>query len=310
MNIRSLYVLWIFCTGLLWCTATLNADVKQMPAGSAAAPPVLKVQIEQAESAKPKGGFSDALKSITDLVSALAWPAIVVVFLIWYRKQVGQGLGAVISKLPQAEGFEFGPLKIALSKSAVLATDIPVSPDAQDQRDAMKLQNKLAKDLRDEVAQSPEVLPEIRRKMDELARQYELLRAARDSQNRKASDAEIVQMNKMVSQMRALAISCAPYWKEYADSARQGDRLAAVVIVQMSPDPKYLDWLRERFRVDRPFIFYHAALALQNLADQCWTEARDKITETAQSALEQVKSFPGEPDKKTVDILESILKRG
>jgi hypothetical protein len=212
--------------------------------------------------------------------------------------------------LKQAEGFELGPLKIALSKSADLATTIPVSPDAQDQREAIQQQTKVGKDLRAEVIQDPSMLPEIRKKMDDLARQYELLRSARDRQNRKASDAEIVQMNKVVSQMRALAISCVPYWEDYAESTRSGDRLAAVVILQMSPDPKYLDWLAERFKADRPFIFYHAALALQNMADQCWIEARDKIKAVARDALAQLQAFTGgEPDKKSVDILKTILER-
>jgi hypothetical protein len=145
--------------------------------------------------------------------------------------------------------------------------------------------------------------------MDELARQYELLRSTRDKQSRQASDAEIVQMNKVVSQMRALALSCLPYWDEYAQSERPGDRLAAVVIVQMSPNPKYLDWLADRFRTDRPFIFYHAALALQSMADQCWTQASDRIKAATQRALDQIRSFKGVPDKKTVDILECILNR-
>jgi hypothetical protein len=210
----------------------------------------------------------------------------------------------------QAENIEVGPLKLALSKSADLATEIPTSPNPQDQRNAIQQQTRVAENLRDKVALDPEILPEVRKKMDELARQYELLRSARDNQSRHASEAEIVAMNKVVSQMRALALSCLPYWDEYAQSERPGDRLAAVVIVQMSPDPKYLDWLADRFQTDRPFIFYHAALALQNMADQCWTEARDQIKNTARRALDQITSFKGGvPDKKTVDILEAILQR-
>jgi hypothetical protein len=256
------------------------------------------------------GGVTEVVKAVSGLIAALAWPAIALYVFIRYHKQLGDGLSALAGRLPQAEGLELGPLKIALNKSADLATTIPASPDAQDQREAIKEQTKVGKTLRAEAVQNPGILPEIRKKMDDLARQYELLRAARDSQNRRASDAEIVQMNKVVSQMRALAISCVPYWEEYANSTRPGDRLAAVVIVQMSPDPKYLDWLAERFKVDRPFVFYHAALALQNMADQCWMEARDKIKAVAKAALEQLQSFGGgEPDKKTIDILKAILER-
>lgn len=257
----------------------------------------------------PMGGVADLLKAIAGLVSALAWPAIALYVFIRYHKQLRDGLSALAGRMPQAEGLELGPLKIALNKSAELATTIPVSPDPQDQREAIQQQTKVGRDLRAEAAQDPSILPEIRKKMDELARQYELIRSTRDAQSRKATDAEVVLMNKVVSQMRALAISCVPYWKDYADSERPGDRLAAVVIVQMSPDPKYADWLGDRFKVDRPFVFYHAALALQNMADQCWTEGRDKIKAVVKKALAQVLSFQGEADRKTVDILQSIQER-
>jgi hypothetical protein len=254
-------------------------------------------------------GVAELLKAIAGLISALVWPAIVGIFLIRYRKQVGEAFSALATRVSQAEGLDLGPLKIALKKSADIATQIPAAPAPKDQQEAIKEQAKLGKLLHAEVVQDPGMLPEIRKKMDELARQYEFLRAARDSQSRRASDAEIVQMNKVVSQMRALALSAVPYWKDYADSDRPGDRLAAVVIIQMSPDPKFLPWLAERFRTERPFVFYHAALALQNMADQCWMEAREQIKSTAQQALDTLKNFKGEPDKKSVDVLDAILKR-
>jgi hypothetical protein len=254
-------------------------------------------------------GAAELLKAIASLISAVAWPAIVTLFLIRYHKQVGDGFSAIAMRLSQAEGLELGPLKIALKKSAEIAAQIPSDPQPKDQQEAIKQQTKLGKVLHAEVIEDPAMLPEIRKKMDELARQYEFLRAARDAQRRKATEAEIVQMNKIVSQMRALAVSCVPYWKDYADSERPGDRLAAVVIIQMSPDPNFLGWLGERFRVDRPFIFYHAALAIQNMADQCWTEAREQIRSTAEQALNALRNFKDDPDKKTVDVLEGILSR-
>ena len=254
-------------------------------------------------------GLAAMLKSIADLISAIAWPALVAVLLIRFRKEVAACLAALASRLSQAEGLELGPVKITMKKSAELAGSIPKDPDPEDQQKAIREQTKLGKELRAEVINDPAMLSQVRSQMDNLARQYELLRQARDAQSRMATDTEIVQMNKVVSQMRALALSCVPYWKDYADSDRPGDHLAAVVIVQMSPDPKYLEWLGERFRKDRPFVFYHAALALQNMADQCWTEARDAIKRTTQQALDQVKAFRGQPDAKTVQILEAILAR-
>ncbi|HZS56527.1 MAG TPA: hypothetical protein VFA65_19125 [Bryobacteraceae bacterium] len=311
MSVHLQQLSWILWAVLLWHTASksLQAQVKPAAVEQTSTTPEIKLRIEGEGAEKSKDSRSELLKSIAELISALTWPAIVLILFARYHTQIGEGLGALASRMKQAENIELGPLKLALSKSADLAAEIPTSPNPQDQRTAIQQQTRLAENLRAKVALDPEMLPEVRKKMDELARQYELLRSARDKQSRQASQIEIVAMNKVVSQMRALALSCLPYWDEYAQSDRPGDRLAAVVIVQMSPDPKYLNWLANRFQTDRPFIFYHAAVALQNMADQCWTEARDQIRNTAQQALKQVRSFDGVPDPKTVDILEGILQR-
>jgi hypothetical protein len=253
------------------------------------------------------GEVTQLITALSGLITALAWPAIVVFVLFRYRKELAAGVGGLAKRLPQAKSFELGPLKLALSESVSAAVQVPADPGPVDQQKAIQQQRRIGEALKAEADTA--MLPQIKTHLDDLARQYELMRAARDVQKRKANDAEIIEMNKLVGQMRALAISCAGFWADYASSSRPGDRLAAVVIAQMSPDPKYLDWLQGRFAVDRPFIFYHAALALQNMADQCWTEAREQIKSTAQNAVEQVKAFSGEPDAKTLQVLEAILAR-
>jgi hypothetical protein len=255
------------------------------------------------------GGAADVIRAASELLSALVWPTIVAIVLFRFRKEVGACLAGLAKRLPEAQNVEFGPVKIAMQTAESVAKRVPADPRPQDQQEAIKEQTHIGKVLQAQVAQNPAMLSEVRRQMDDLARQYELLRAARDKQSRTATAEEIVQMNKVVSQMRALAIPCLPYWEDYAKSDRPGDRLVAVVMVQMSPDPKHLPWLLERFKVDRPFIFYHAALALQNMADQCWDVSGEQIKATAKAALEQVKSFAGEADAKTVQILQAIVNR-
>ena len=254
-------------------------------------------------------GIAEIIKALSELLSALVWPAIVGIILFRFRKEVGACLSGLAKRLPEAQNVKLGPVEIAMQTAESVAKLVPANPRPQDQQQAIQEQTHIGKVLQAQVAQNPGMLPEVRRQMDELARQYELLRSARDKTSRMATAQEIVQMNKVVSQMRALAIPCLPYWDDYAKSDRTGDRLVAVVMVQMSPDPKHLPWLLERFRFDRPFIFYHAALALQNMADQCWDVAGEQIKITAKAALDQVSSFAGEPDAKTVQILQTIVNR-
>ena len=252
---------------------------------------------------------ADIISAVTGLIAVLVWPLIVVITLFRFRKEVGACLSGLAQRLPQARNVKFGPVEIALQTAETISMQVPADPRPQDQQQAIKEQTHIGKVLEAQVAQDPGMLPEVRRQMDELARQYELLRAARDKQSRMATPEEIAQMNKVVSQMRALAIPSLPYWEDYAKSDRPGDRLVAVVMIQMSPDPKHLPWLLQRFKIDRPFIFYHAALALQNMADQCWDVARDEIRSTANTALEQLGSYAGDADAKTVQILQAILTR-
>ena len=76
----------------------------------------------------------------------------------------------------------------------------------------------------------------------------------------------------------------------------------------MVPRVADLDWLRDRFSSDQPFLFYHAALALQNVANTLGTaEEKKHLREVAQQALNAVKSFAGVPDRETIEVLEMLI---
>jgi hypothetical protein len=81
-------------------------------------------------------------------------------------------------------------------------------------------------------------------------------------------------------------------------------------MMQMVPQSADLDWLKERFSTEHPFVFYHAALALQNVTNVCDTPEKKKhLREVVQQALTTVKVFagPGPPDRGTVEILDMLL---
>ena len=90
-----------------------------------------------------------------------------------------------------------------------------------------------------------------------LAQEYEDIRATMDSGDPRTRKMEIV-----FSKMRSLALSSYPLLEDLALSTSPGQRLAAVAILQAIPNPEYLLWLAERLRIEKPFLGYHAAVAL------------------------------------------------
>ena len=78
--------------------------------------------------------------------------------------------------------------------------------------------------------------------------------------------------------------------------------------MQMVPHAADLEWLKDRFSLEQPFLFYHAALALQNVANVRNTPAdKKRLREVAQQALDAVKSFSGVPDHNTIEVLEGLI---
>ena len=62
--------------------------------------------------------------------------------------------------------------------------------------------------------------------------------------------------------MRSLAPETNDLIPELVISASPGKRLAAICVLQQIPAPDYLNWLTERVAVEKPFLGYHATVAL------------------------------------------------
>jgi len=77
-------------------------------------------------------------------------------------------------------------------------------------------------------------------------------------------------------------------------------------MMQMEPQKADIVWLAERFKIEYPFVFYHSALALQNIVDSSTGERRKRAIEAATSGLEILKKFPGVPDRQTIEVLEGL----
>ena len=90
-----------------------------------------------------------------------------------------------------------------------------------------------------------------------LAQEYEQIRNTMNSGDERTRKMEIV-----ASKMRSLALQAYPLLQDLASSTSPGQRLAAVILLQSIPNPDYLTWLAERLKAEKPFIGYHAAVAL------------------------------------------------
>lgn len=79
-------------------------------------------------------------------------------------------------------------------------------------------------------------------------------------------DARTRRMEVVASRLRSLGQSTAALLPELVSSRQPGERLAAVCALQAVPDAEYLDWLADRICGEKPFVGYHAALALLHAA--------------------------------------------
>jgi hypothetical protein len=110
-----------------------------------------------------------------------------------------------------------------------------------------------------QIAELP--VDSVRTQLDRLADAYAEIRLNQSPGSRRTAA-----MEEIAGKMRALCLAGAPLLNELKHAEKAGLRLAAVCILEISPDQKSMDWLAERLGLESPFVGYHAALALRELA--------------------------------------------
>jgi hypothetical protein len=151
--------------------------------------------------------------------------------------------------------------------------------------------------------QTHEVGPQLLlNELDRLCLEYDSLRRSLPSGYERTRA-----MTRVIVKMRSLAPSLVGYIDAYKGSGSAGSRLAAIAMMQMAPRVADLDWLRNRFSSEQPFVFYHAALALQNVANTSDASEKRRLREVTQQALSKIRSFAGIPDAGTIEVLEKLL---
>lgn len=230
---------------------------------------------------------SELITAIAALIAALAWPAALLIGLLIFRTQIAAAFEKV-------QKLRVGPLEAELER--VADESAKLEPQAgtvtlEEVRAATRIEAQ-ANDLGEQA---------LLRQLDRLCIEYDTVRRAmRGGKSRTQA------MTRILVQMRTLGPSVSSRIDVYKSSGSPGSRLAAIAMMQMEPDKADIDWLLERYGNDAPFLFYHASLALQNLANDGDAAKRARVQLTAQSALQIVNSFPGTPDANTVEVLAAI----
>jgi hypothetical protein len=242
-------------------------------------------------------GAAKLLTAIAALIGAVAWPLAIFGIAFVFRRE----LGSVLTKVP----IMLDRVKKASVAGVALELDRVADAETQAQTDeGGKITPRQLEAASRIAVQSQEVGTEILlRELDKLCLEYDSLRRTMPSGHDRNRA-----MTRVIVKMRSLAPTLVDFLDVYKGSGSPGSRLAAIAMMQMVPRVADLNWLGERFSSEQPFVFYHAALALQNVANILHTpEGKRSLLQVAQQALAAVKNFKGVPDQGTIDVLENLI---
>ncbi|MBR0988549.1 hypothetical protein [Bradyrhizobium liaoningense] len=198
-----------------------------------------------ADRSPPSQSLLAYLRVSADLLNAVAWPTAAVVCVVLFRQQLASFLGEV-------ETIKVGSTEISRKlkqseKEAGAGKGLSSAPSEGELRRAAEVESLAANaDIRI-----------IEQQAEELAAEYE-----RTRHTMLPGDSRTRQMEIVVSKMRTLARAFYPLRHEFANSASPGKRLMTIAALQVDPDFDMLDWLGARLAVEKPFVGYHALVAL------------------------------------------------
>jgi hypothetical protein len=239
--------------------------------------------------------FSKLLAAIAALLSALAWPTAFLIVILIFRKELKYALNKIPVVLDRVKKASLGKVAFELDR---VASDAETENDKSGRITARQMEAAARI-----VVETTEIGPQaLLSELDSLCLEYDAIRRKLPS-----GDNRTRAMTRIVIKMRSLAPSLIDFVDAYKGSGSAGSRLAAIAMMQMIPKRADINWLSERFSTENPFLFYHAALALQNLADSPDAPVtKQQVFAVALDALATVKRFPGVPDQETINVLKTL----
>lgn len=234
------------------------------------------------------------ITAIAAVLAATAWPLMILAVLLAYRKPISSAAEKLPGIFDRVQSLRIGALEADLDRVAA------VPGEASSKGDVTPEQVKAAVKIESQASEFG--LQELLRQLDRLCLEYDTIRNTMSSGYKRTSA-----MTNILIKMRTLAPSTSSKIDSYRSSGSPGSRLAAIAMMQMEPHLGDLNWLADRFVMESPFIFYHAALALKNMSLHADTHRRHEITVAARAAKTVIEAFEyGVPDPDTIEVLSSI----
>lgn len=274
------------------------------------------------------------LTGVAAICSAVVWPLLIGLILWWFREPAAELLKAAVGVAEGATRFKIWQIEFdrdvqqQVSQSEAAALGAPVAAHAQGIYGESAANNLTgASDATQSAATIPsgevaaaarvrsllDAAPNstLRRTMEDtikarmlsFAQEYETVRSSMHSGPERTRA-----MNGIVAKMRTLALATDLFLDEFMQSPTSpGRRLAGICILQMKPEMRSVPWLVERMRVEQPFVFFHASVALLNAVRRFGHAEAPTLGVSLRAALAQVQSFGPNADANTVRSLTLAL---
>ena len=143
------------------------------------------------------------------------------------------------------------------------------------------------------------------RTLDEESAEYDRIR-----RTMLGGDPRTRRMEVVASRLRGLADSIVPLLPALTEHDKPGHRLAAVCALQVRPSRDYLDWLGDRISLEKPFVGYHAAIALLAAARALQDEDLTEVERSIRNAEEGAADLRSDTDRmSTLALAERELAR-
>lgn len=127
----------------------------------------------------------------------------------------------------------------------------------------------------------------VRDQINSLARRYVEIR------REPFSDGRTQRLEVVFTEMKGLAFLAYPLLPDLSSSTprdggrdeRVGERVAAIALLEAIPNEQYIDWLADRVCQERPFVGYHAGVALMNAVREFRTTHVEQLRAALKRAL-------------------------
>jgi hypothetical protein len=229
----------------------------------------------------------ELLNAVAALLHAVAWPFVFILVALVFRKPITELLRNL--KSVSAVGIT---LATQLAEKVEKESEA-LEGEVEALRGAHPKDEDAAKKVTEKQVEAAVRVERLVRRTDPLAAKEEMRSLALEydwlREVLPSGDARSRRLDSLVLKMRTLALACRPFLREFVESSSPGERLAAVAILQVAPDPAYVEWLVRRLTFnEQNYFVYQAAVALLQVVPRVEASKRPALAQVVRQVQETV----------------------